>query len=133
MNYRKMKWLLIPLTVMFVVWWIASVVMIHLDKMLKDFQQKQFSIQTKQMSGEEITDDMMKQFQDLYAIIVRDPKAAEYIQCELRFSVMMNDVYKILGEAVLTEKERQEAKAREENAAAEVQKASETDDKGKAD
>ena len=46
---------------------------------------------------------------------------------------MMNDVYKILGEAVLTEKERQEAKAREENAAAEVQKASETDDKGKAD
>lgn len=105
----------------------------HLDKMLKDFQQKQFSIQTKQMSGEEITDDMMKQFQDLYAIIVRDPKAAEYIQCELRFSVMMNDVYKILGEAVLTEKERQEAKARKENAAAEVQKASETDDKGKAD
>ena len=31
MNYRKMKWLLIPLTVMFVVWWIASVVMITLN------------------------------------------------------------------------------------------------------
>ena len=25
MNYRKMKWLLIPLTVMFVIWWVTSV------------------------------------------------------------------------------------------------------------
>lgn len=82
-----------------------------LDAMLKDFQKKQFAIQSKQMTGEEITEDMQKQITDLYAIIVQDPEAANYLQCELRFSMMMNDIYKILGEAVMTEKEIAEAKA----------------------
>lgn len=89
----------------------------HLDKMLKDFQKKQFAIQTSQMSGQEITAEMQKQFQDLYTIIMQDPKAAEYIQCEMRFSMMMNDVYKILGEAILTEKELREEQEREKKAA----------------
>ena len=31
MNYRKMKWLLIPLVVTFVVWWIASVYILTLN------------------------------------------------------------------------------------------------------
>lgn len=77
----------------------------QLDKMLKDFQTEQFKIQSKQMTGEEITDEMQQQIQKLYGIIVQDPLAAQYLQCELRFSMMMNDVYKILGEAVLSEKE----------------------------
>ena len=77
----------------------------QLDKMLKDFQTQQFKIQSKQMTGEEITDEMQEQIQKLYGIIVQDPLAAQYLQCELRFSMMMNDVYKILGEAVLSEEE----------------------------
>ena len=94
-----------------------------LDKMLKDFQKQQFAIQTKQMSGMPVTEEMQKQFQDLYTIIMQDPKAAQYIQCEMRFSMMMNDVYKILGEAILTEKELREEQEREKKAQEEAAKA----------
>ena len=30
---------------------------------------------------------------------MQDPSAAQYLQCQMRFSVMMADVYKIIGES----------------------------------
>ena len=72
----------------------------NLSKMVKDFQAKQFEFQAKQMMGEEMTPDMMQSVQELYQIIMTDPTAAQYMQAELRFSLMMNDVYKILGEVM---------------------------------
>lgn len=71
-----------------------------LDAMLKDFQSKQVAIQAKQMMGEEVQEDMIQTVQNLYGIIAKDPLAAEYLQCEMRFSLMMQDVYKILGEVI---------------------------------
>ena len=72
----------------------------ELDKMLKDFQQKQFELQAKQMMGEEVGPEMMQGIQELYQIIMTDPTASQYMQAEMRFSLMMNDVYKILGEVM---------------------------------
>lgn len=72
----------------------------ELSKMVKDFQAKQFEQQAKQMMGEEQAADMNQQIQDLYQIIMKDPMAAQYMQAEMRFSLMMNDVYKILGDAM---------------------------------
>ena len=72
----------------------------ELSKMVKDFQAKQFELQAKQMMGEQMPADAMQQIQDLYQIIMKDPTAAQYIQAEMRFSLMMNDVYKILGEVM---------------------------------
>lgn len=71
-----------------------------LEKMMEDFHSKQLELQTKQMMGQEVTSEMMQSVQDLYQIIAKDPVAAEYLQAEMRFSVMMQDVYKILGEVV---------------------------------
>lgn len=71
-----------------------------LKKMMEDFHSKQLELQTKQMMGQEVTSEMMQSVQDLYQIIAKDPVAAEYLQAEMRFSVMMQDVYKILGEVV---------------------------------
>ena len=71
-----------------------------LSKMVKDFQTKQFELQAKQMMGEEMPADMMQSIQELYQIIMTDPTAAQYMQAEMRFSLMMNDVYKILGEVM---------------------------------
>lgn len=68
--------------------------------MMEDFHSKQLELQTKQMMGQEVTSEMMQSVQDLYQIIAKDPVAAEYLQAEMRFSVMMQDVYKILGEVV---------------------------------
>jgi len=72
----------------------------ELSQMVKDFQSKQFEQQAKQMMGEEQSADMNQQIQDLYQIIMKDPMAAQYMQAEMRFSLMMNDVYKILGDAM---------------------------------
>ena len=71
----------------------------ELSKMIKDFQSKQFEAQAKQMM-EEAAPDMSQQIQNLYQIIMKDPMAAQYMQAEMRFSLMMNDVYKILGEVM---------------------------------
>lgn len=71
-----------------------------LSKMIKDFQAKQLEIQAKQMMGEQLPQDAMQNIQDLYAIICKDPTAAQYMQAEMRFALMINDVYKILGDTM---------------------------------
>lgn len=72
----------------------------ELSAMIKDFQSKQFEMQAKQMMGDNSAEGMMQSVQDLYQIIMKDPMAAQYMQAEMRFSLMMNDVYKILGEVM---------------------------------
>ena len=71
-----------------------------LSKMMTDFQAKQIELQTKQMMGEEMGEDVMESIKGLYEIIAKDPLAAEHLQNEMRFSMMMSDVYQILGEAI---------------------------------
>ena len=72
----------------------------ELDKNLADFRQKQISIQAAQMMGQQMDPNEMAQLQTLYGILMSDPLAAEYMQCEMRFSIMINDVMKIIGEVV---------------------------------
>ena len=72
----------------------------ELSAMIKDYQGKQFEMQAKQMMGDGSAEGMMQSVQDLYQIIMKEPMAAQYMQAEMRFSLMMNDVYKILGEVM---------------------------------
>lgn len=72
----------------------------QLEKNLQDFKQKQVALQASQMMGQQMDPDMMGQIQSLYGILMADPLAAEYMQCEMRFSMMINDVFQILGEVV---------------------------------
>ncbi len=76
----------------------------ELAAMLNDFQAKQFEIQRKQLMGEELGDDLTQQIQSLYQVLMTDPLAAQYVQAEMRFSLMINDVYTILGEVIQFDK-----------------------------
>ena len=67
---------------------------------LNDYQEKQFELQKKTMLGEELGQDVMQQMQNLYQILARDPLAAAYLQAQIRFAVMVNDVYNTIGEVV---------------------------------
>lgn len=71
-----------------------------LSKMLKDFQAKQLEFQTKQMMGEQPNAEDMAGIQQLYTIMAADPLTSQYLQAEMRFSLMMKDVYGIIGEAI---------------------------------
>ena len=42
----------------------------------------------------------MAQIQSMYAMMSSNPKAAEYMQAEARFAIMMKDVYEILSDVV---------------------------------
>ena len=72
----------------------------ELTEMLNDFQAKQFEIQKMQLLGGELGAEMTEQIQSLYQILMKDPLAAQYVQAEMRFTMMINDVYNILGEVV---------------------------------
>lgn len=72
----------------------------ELTNMLNDFQGQQFELQKMQLMGQDIGAEMTEQIQSLYQILMKDPLAAQYVQAEMRFTMMINDVYSILGEAV---------------------------------
>ncbi len=72
----------------------------ELNDMLVDFQQKQFQIQAAQLSGQEIDQELMNNFQQSLQILTADPKAAQYLQAEMSFATMISDVYKILEDAM---------------------------------
>lgn len=71
----------------------------ELAEVLKDFQEKQIKLQAKQMMGEDVG-DMSTEIQKLAAVVMANPQAAEYLQAQMRFTLMMNDVYKILADAI---------------------------------
>lgn len=70
----------------------------QINEAVKDFMKKQFEMQAAQMAGQGIDQEMMQQLSQLSAILMQDPTAAQYMQCQMRFSMMMADVYKIIGE-----------------------------------
>jgi len=67
---------------------------------LNDYQEKQFELQKKTMLGEEAGQEVMEQMENLYKILASDPAAAAYLQAQMRFAMLVNDVYKVLGDVV---------------------------------
>ena len=72
----------------------------QLSEMLKDLQSKQLEIQTATMTGQEPSQELVQQMQSLATMVGTKPLAAQYMQAEATLSVMMNDVFGILGEAI---------------------------------
>lgn len=70
----------------------------QLDETIKDFMRQQIEMQAAQMMGQEMDGERIQKMQQLSAILMQDPAAAQYLQCQMRFSMMMADVYKIIGE-----------------------------------
>ena len=71
--------------------------------MIEDFQKKQMEVQAMQMSGQELSEEEIAKFQELYGILLKDPMAAEYIQAEMVFSKVMADISGILGDVLKIE------------------------------
>ena len=71
----------------------------QLNDAINDLMKKQVELQAAQMMGQEMKPEDFQQIQQLSAILMQDPSAAQYLQAQMRFSIMMADVYKIVGEA----------------------------------
>ena len=72
----------------------------QLSAMLMDYQTKQLQFQTSQMTGQSTDASLMSQIQSLYTMLAANPQAAQYLQAEARFSIMMKDVSEILADAM---------------------------------
>lgn len=72
----------------------------ELSTSIKAFQKIQFEIQANQLTGQASSPELMRNMEEMYQTLLNEPVAAQYLQAEMRFSVMMSDVYKILGEVM---------------------------------
>ena len=70
------------------------------SQMLGELQKLQIELETAQMTGNQPDADMMSRMQSLSTMLATKPLAAKFMQTEAAFSVMMNDVFRIIGEAV---------------------------------
>lgn len=72
----------------------------QLNQMMQEYHKIQFELQTAQMSGQQMDQNVMGRLQSIYGMLMTKPKASEFLQAEMRFSIMMKDVYEILADAM---------------------------------
>lgn len=69
-------------------------------KILDDFRKLQFEAYSQQMQTGNISDEIKAKLNNIGSTIAANPSVAEYLQAEQKFSVMWDDVLKILNEAI---------------------------------
>ena len=72
----------------------------EVSEMIAEMQKLQLELQAAQISGAEPNTDLMSRIQSLSTMMATKPLAAKFMQSEAAFSIMMNDVFKIIGEAM---------------------------------
>ncbi len=70
------------------------------SEMLKELQELQVQLQTAQIAGMTPDKDVFQRFQSLSTMVATKPLAARYLQAQGAFTIMMNDVFGIIGEAM---------------------------------
>lgn len=69
-------------------------------KMVREFQLKQWEIREAQMFEKEISEEKQQELERLYSLVSLNPTAREYLETEFRVSRIVNDIQKIIGEAI---------------------------------
>lgn len=69
-------------------------------KMVSNFQIKQWEIQQAQAFNQEIDIEKQQELERLYSLLSINPRTREYIEAEFKISKLVNDVQKIIGEAM---------------------------------
>lgn len=69
-------------------------------KMIDDFRKLQFEAYSQQMQTGQISEEIREKINNIGSIISMNPIVSEYLQAEQRFSIMWDDVLKILNEAI---------------------------------
>lgn len=72
----------------------------ELKAQVDEFERIRYEEQLLAMQGEKQSEEKMAKLQELYKILVQNPKVKDYFDKEVRFNVMIADVNKIIGEAI---------------------------------
>lgn len=71
-----------------------------LAKMINDFTEKGIELQTLTMSGQTPDEETLSKYQQLYAVVMGDPSAAEYLNAQMTLSQIITEIYQMIGEAL---------------------------------
>ena len=71
-----------------------------LAKMINDFTEKGLELQTMTMTGQTPDEDTLSKYQQLYAVVMSDPSAAEYLNAQMSISQIVSEIYQMRGEAL---------------------------------
>lgn len=74
-------------------------------QMVEDFKKKALTIQMDKMAGKDVKEELEK-LNNLEQVLMLNPTISEFLQAELRFSQMVQDITKIIGEAIDLEKDQ---------------------------
>lgn len=69
-------------------------------KILQEFKKQQYEIQMQTINGKEVESDRMDKIQQMYKILVDNPKIKEFFDIEVRFNILLTDINKIIGDSV---------------------------------
>ena len=72
----------------------------ELKNQVQEFEKIRYEEQLLAMQGEKQSEEKMAKLQELYKILVQNPRVKDYFDKEVRFNVMIADVNKIIGEAI---------------------------------
>jgi len=70
------------------------------SKMLDDFRKIQIAAYTESVENGKVTDETTEKMQNFASIIKANPDINEYLQAEVRFSILFEDMMKIINDAV---------------------------------
>jgi cell fate (sporulation/competence/biofilm development) regulator YlbF (YheA/YmcA/DUF963 family) len=69
-------------------------------EMVADFHKKQLELQSLALQGKEPSQQQKEALERLYGVLQGDPDVRDYLLAEQRLALLMNDIYKIIGEAI---------------------------------
>ena len=72
----------------------------EMKKKIDEFEKIRYEVQVLSFKGEEQSEEKMKKLQEMYDILMKEPKIKEYFDVEVRFNIMLADVNKIIAESV---------------------------------
>jgi len=67
---------------------------------IDEFEKIRYEVQVMSFQGETQDEEKMKKLQEMYEILMKEPKIKEYFDIEVRFNIMLADVNKIISESV---------------------------------
>lgn len=70
------------------------------QQMVADFHKKQIELQAAILQGGKPSDAQQEALERLYTVIQGSADARDYLAAEQRLATILNDIYRIIGEAV---------------------------------
>ena len=67
---------------------------------IDEFEKIRYEVQVMSFQGDQQDEEKMKKLQEMYDILMKEPKIKEYFDIEVRFNIMLADVNKIISESV---------------------------------